>query len=88
MAALDDPRLWVGKRNAQMADNTLKGKRILGTARPPKANSEQRTASRAIAKHCFPLQPSRVLLRPRSHQVPSSPRPCRPRALGRSYGAL
>ena len=25
-----------------MSDNTLKGKRILGTARPPKATSEQR----------------------------------------------
>ena len=25
-----------------MSDNTLKGKRILGTARPPKATNEQR----------------------------------------------
>jgi hypothetical protein len=29
-----------------MADNTLKGQRILGTARPPKVNSEDRTCAK------------------------------------------
>lgn len=30
-----------------MSDNTLKGKRILETARPPKVNNEQRTCAKA-----------------------------------------
>ena len=30
-----------------MADNTLKGKRILGTARPPKVHNDQRTCAKS-----------------------------------------
>ena len=33
-----------------MADNTLKGKRILETSRPPKSTSEQRTCAKSDCK--------------------------------------
>ncbi len=64
-----------------MSDNTLKGKRIMGTARPPKVNPKQRTCAKADCdttlsqynrrEHCYAHAPTKFP-RLRGRIVPES----------------
>lgn len=65
-----------------MSENVLRGKRVLETARPPKASSEVRTCAKPGCETTLSRYNKReVLLRPRTNQIPPASWQGHPREL-------